>query len=94
VDFQVTVTGATLDDGSPDDRSIFPVPQTTADGSGNFSGFIVEPSGFSPVVFDGSVVSVIQFERIAVVAKNQNVGSFAPGPGVSNIVTLTAPSTV
>jgi len=33
-------------------------------------------------------------ESIAVVAKNDNVGSFSPGPGVSNNFTVTAPSTV
>jgi hypothetical protein len=93
VNFQITVTGAVLLSGAGDDRSQF--ASTTADGSGSFSNVIVSPEGFGQATFqDGSVAFVIRGEGIAVVAKNQNVNEFTPGPGVSNIIRVTAPSTV
>jgi hypothetical protein len=93
VNFQITVTGAVLGDGGPDFRSQF--ASTTADGTGSFSKVTVSPKGFGQATFqDGSVAFVIRGEGIAVVAKNQNVNEFTPGPGVSNIIRVTAPSTV
>jgi len=68
--------------------------QTTSDPNGSFS-VIILPQGFKQAQFvGGKVAYVLAGETIAVVAANDNVGSYSPGPGVSNNVTTTAPATV
>jgi hypothetical protein len=97
VNIQATVIGgpntpplaATM---ASDDRSQY--PQATADAGGSFKA-VVQPQGFPPTLFEtGQQAYVLQGETIAVVAKNSNVGSFSPGPGVSNVASFTASATV
>ncbi len=100
VNLQATVRGGpttppTLPNDAADNRNQF--PQTTADGNGSFTALIILPQNFIPssVQFqDGIKCHVRAGETIAVIAKNDNVNDFTPGPGVSNAVTMTAPATV
>jgi hypothetical protein len=100
VNLQATVRGGistpnTVPNNTQDDRSQW--PQTTADLNGSFANLVVLPQNFTPssVQFqDGTTSNVREGETIAVIAKNANVNNFTPGPGVSNVVTMTAPATV
>jgi hypothetical protein len=100
VNLQATVRGGpntppTLPNNASDNRNQW--PQTTADSNGTFTALIILPQDFIPssVQFqDGETSHVRAGETIAVIAKNANVSNFTPGPGVSNIVTVTAPATV
>jgi hypothetical protein len=97
VDIQATVTGGpstpnTAPNNVQDSRSQRPV--TPADTNGSFT-VTIKPQGFGQVQFEsGDVAFVLAGETVAVIAKNNNVESFSPGPGVSNIVTMPAPVTV
>jgi hypothetical protein len=93
VDIQATVIGGPstppLATGASDART-----QYVQANGGSFTT-VISPQGFGQAQFQtGQQAYVLQGETIAVVAKNSNVGSFSPGPGVSNIATATAPSTV
>lgn len=69
--------------------------QVTADGTGSFKGFVISPKGFQAVLFENNETKTVWAgETIAVVAANDNVGNFSPGPGVSNIVKEIAPTTI
>lgn len=69
--------------------------QARADGSGSFKGALITPQGFGLTIFeDGSKAYVLAGETVAIVAKNDNVPDYSPGPGVSSIVKLTAKTTV
>jgi hypothetical protein len=97
VNLQVTVAGGpstppVLPNNTQDVRNQF--PQTTADPKGSFTNLVVLPQNFGSVQFqDGKTSHVRAGETIAVIAKNANVSNFTPGPGVSNVVTMTAPAT-
>jgi hypothetical protein len=99
VNLQATVAGGpstppVLPNNTQDVRNQF--PQRTADLNGSFT-LVILPQNFSPssVQFqDGTTSRVRAGETIAVIAKNTNVNDFTPGPGVSNVVTVTAPATV
>ena len=100
VNLQATVRGGpttppTLPNNTADNRNQW--PQTTADANGSFTALIILPQNFNPnsVQFqDGITCHVRVGEIIAVIAKNATVSNFTPGPGVSNVVTMTAPATV
>jgi hypothetical protein len=99
VNLQATVRGGIstplLANGEVDVRNQW--PQTTADTNGSFNALIILPQNFMPnsIQFhDGITCHVHAGETIAVIAKNANVSNFTPGPGVSNVVTMTAPATV
>jgi hypothetical protein len=98
VNLQVTVAGGpstppVLPNITQDVRNQF--PQTNADPNGSFANLAVLPQNFGSVQFqDGTTSHVRAGETIAVIAKNANVSNFTPGPGVSNVVTITAPATV
>ena len=100
VNFQVTVrsglgTPNLAPNNVPDART-YQFAQTSADGSGSFPNFSLPLKNFfQPVQFeDGETARVLAGEMIWIIAKNSNVESYSPGPGVSNIVTLKAPSKV
>jgi hypothetical protein len=100
VNLQATVEGGistpnTSPNNARDNRNQW--PQTTADANGSFSGLVILPQNFMPATAtfqDGTTSHVRAGETIAIVAKNANVSNFTPGPGVSNVVALTAPATV
>jgi len=75
----------------PDLRNQF--ASATADANGFFT-VTIQPQGFKQAQFMSGVADVLAGETIAVIAKNNNVGSFSPGPGVSNVVNVVAQSTV
>jgi hypothetical protein len=69
--------------------------QVTANGSGSFKPVVITPQGFGSIPFEnGETAYVWAGETIAIIAANANVGDYSPGPGVSNIVKLTAKTTV
>lgn len=98
VNIQATVQGGpttpTLPNGDRDDRTWYPAPPT-ADASGAIKNVAIAPQGFGIAVFaTGVSAHVLAGETVSVVAKNSDVGSYVPGPGVSNNVTVTAQATV
>jgi hypothetical protein len=100
VNLQATVAGGPSTppiqpNNTQDVRNQFPL--TTAHADGSFTALIILPQNFMPdtVQFqDGATAHVRAGETISVIAKNANVSNFTPGPGVSNVVTMTAPATV
>jgi hypothetical protein len=53
------------------------------------------PQDFGEVQFESrQQARVLQGETISVVAANNGVGNYNPGPGVSNIIKMPAPATV
>jgi hypothetical protein len=97
VNIQATVTGSAstpnLANNVPDLRNQY--SQVTADANGSFTNAVISPQPFQQVMFaNGDQAYVLAGEHIAVIAKNNNVGSYSPGPGVSNVVTMPAPTTV